>query len=215
MVTNTIQRFIKSLGLKDNFKMKKSIIISSILSILSVGFPKNISNFEFTKDITYNEYKFKEEKNKIMADTISAPYFKIKPYHCSEYVVKSAKHIFDKEYNLEDAWNLRYKNNVISEITNYDDFLDKISKMEIPEGSIIGFYNPHSAYNYRKDFSGKKIKYSHVGLYIGLDSLNNPQIIHQWNKHIEKISLEKLLTDKQLRPIEVISYCDNIINSKK
>lgn len=195
--------------------MKKSIIISSILSILSISIPKSINNYESLNHLNESYCEISEDKNKIMADTILAPYFKIKPYHCSEYVVLSAKKIFDKEYVIEDAWNLRYKNKIISEVTNYNNFLDNLFNGEIPEGSVIGFYNPHSRYNHRKDFSGKKIKYSHVGLYIGLDSLNNPQIIHQWNKNIEKISLEKLLNDKQLKPIEVLSYYDNFCDNKK
>jgi hypothetical protein len=182
-------------------KLKKILLLYSFL----MNFPIQNLNTIDIKNKNNKEYFSTEQKGngEILADTIYLPKIRVKPSHCSEYAVKSAKDIFGKEYIRQNAWNLRYYNKIEKSIENSDSLYSYLSKREFSEGVIIGMYNPHSKYNRKYDFNRKRVKYSHVVLYIGLDSLQNPQFIHQWGRKKEKVGLEGLL-EKGLRPVEVL-----------
>jgi hypothetical protein len=178
--------------------LQKILLLSSVL----LNFlPTSLGSIEGDKINKNKKYSIEtlEVKKEGIEINIEPPFLKVKPNHCARYAIQASNKLFGKEYNYEDAWNLRYSNKILKEIRSFQE----VNWDSIPEGTILGVYNPKSNYNKRKDKKNKKIKYSHVVLYVGNDNKENPWFIHQWGKEIEKISIEGLL-EKKLRPIEII-----------
>jgi hypothetical protein len=122
---------------------------------------------------------------------------------CAAYVRLAAQDLFGKHYNRADAWNLRYKNLVVADVKER---LLKTFSAEgvLRPGMIVGLFNQASRYNHKTDENGDPVRYTHVGLYLGDDTLtNNPQILDQWHNDT-RIQSESALRASGLVPREIL-----------
>ena len=136
------------------------------------------------------------------SENIIIPKYQIKNENCSKYAVLSAKKLFNKNYNPENSWNLRYSNKIISWIKDKEELISLAEDTILKPGMIVGFDNPNSRYKNKTDFRGKKAEYTHVALYLGKNG-KNLQFAHQFGEKIEKINLDELI-DKKLILKEVL-----------
>ena len=123
------------------------------------------------------------------------PHYKTSGKNCSGYVRKAGKKLFGKTFSWTDAWNRRYMEDVVYEFKPENKLaqLDSLKENNILEpGMILGTYFKSSRYNKKRDWHGKKAKYTHVLLYVGKDSTQNHYFMHEWGKKQELISFEGL-----------------------
>ncbi|PIN93907.1 hypothetical protein COU54_01185 [Candidatus Pacearchaeota archaeon CG10_big_fil_rev_8_21_14_0_10_31_24] len=124
--------------------------------------------------------------------------------YCARYARLVAESLFEEKFVPENAWNLRYSNKVVKDLDR-NNLANLIRDGEIKPGMILGIYNPNSLNNLRSDKSGRKIKYSHVGLYLGTNSFGEGLVAHQYIKDtkVESISdleLEGLILKEVIAP---------------
>ena len=141
------------------------------------------------------------------SENIKIPKYRIKNEHCSEYATLSAKKLFNKDYNFDNSWNLRYSNKIISKIKDKEELISLAEDTILKPGMIVGFENPDSRYKNYRDRKGKKAEYTHTSLYLGTNG-KDLQFAHQFGKKIEKISLTELF-DKNLIPKEILDSQKN------
>ena len=182
--------------LGNNFKFSENLFSKDVLNSFWKHDFKNITKEpNALENLIKNDSSFYSEK-------IKAPKYKIKNDHCSEYAVLSAKKLFNKDYNPEHSWNLRYYNKIISEVKNKGELICLAEDAILRPGMIVGFDNPNSRYKNQRDRKGKKAEYTHVSLYLGTNG-KDLQFAHQFGKKIEKINLDELI-NKDLMPKEVL-----------
>lgn len=126
-------------------------------------------------------------------------------FNCSRYARLASKELFGKEYQRADAWNLRYHDKVVQSLgTNTLDNLYDSGTLK--PGMIVGVFNPKSKYNDKLDESGKKVKYTHVILFVGEEKVNGKRELkfaHQFGKNFYLESAQAI-TNRGLSPIEVL-----------
>ncbi len=139
------------------------------------------------------------------SEKINPPIYRLNSDHCSEYALLAARKLFGKEYNWRNTWDLRYKNQVVSEIKNNENILELIINNKLKPGMIVGTKIPNSNYENEIDLEGNKAKYTHVLVYVGINQDNEPEFIHQLGSRIMKSSLLEL-EKKKFIPKEIIGF---------
>lgn len=106
--------------------------------------------------------------------------------YCSGYATRAAERLFGNEFERADAWNLRYRNNILP-----------FSYSDLREGDLIGIFYPKSSHNDRRDEEGNQVSYTHVALYTG-----NREILHNFGGPVRE-NLEDFLerTNSEAREI--------------
>jgi len=154
--------------------------------------------------ILKKDRKFQKKIQEQSSDEISTPYYRLKSNRCSQYALLSARKLFEKEYNWEDAWNLRYSNKVIHKFQKEDSMKDLIIDGKLDQGMLIGIDQPKSVYKNHKDKKGQTVKYTHAILYLGLRDDGRPEFVNQLGRRIERIT-DKDFAKKEFTPKEIIA----------
>ena len=117
---------------------------------------------------------------------------------CSKYVRIALKDIVGLEISTAEAWNQRYN---AERIINFDksNSLERLAE----KGDIIGIENPQSPYRKYLDWTGNTVKYTHVGLYLGLNPEGRGLIAHKYHEETF-VDTPKGLEDRGLRIVEVL-----------
>lgn len=184
------------------------------------------------------EEMVKEQREKIFnlraeeqsSDEIKTPKYsieKVPDNYCSRYANRSAKKIFKKEYEEDDAWDLKYKNSIIdkfkddeiiSDSTIYESIKNKIIDGTLKPGMMVVTKRdlgpkeylkytsyPKKGYKYAgKDEKGNKIEDTHVILYIGINKNKEPEFIHKWVDKTERITIDDFKERKNLKPTYIL-----------
>lgn len=146
----------------------------------------------------------------VQASCFKAPRLGIKnEVGCSEYAVKLANEKFGKDFKKGDAWNLRYRNEVIAPIRGRENLDFLIKEKIISPGMLIGIYYPPSDYLTSKtgknDERGLTRKYTHIAAFTGKCS-GEPMCAHLYKGYMGNVSLSRLF---QLgTPMEVLDHKD-------
>jgi len=147
-----------------------------------VIYKENIINISKPDTLTLKEY----------LQHIRAPKYRLEKESCARYVRKAAETIYRKKYSWGDAWNMMYRNKVVSEIKDSIDIFKLMNTKKMLPGMVMGFKNPHSGNKWKKDDSRKRVKYTHVALYVGVNENFEPEFIHQEGRAIKKSTLRDL-----------------------
>ncbi|MDP3882119.1 MAG: hypothetical protein Q8Q31_04565 [Nanoarchaeota archaeon] len=129
--------------------------------------------------------------------------FKIPPYNCSRYARMAAQDVFGVNYSPGNAWDLKYENDVISEVEGGN--LEKFAETRVLEpGMIVGIFNPQSKYLQEPDKNGNPRKYTHIALYLGQDPEGKPLLVHQYGSNI-RVETYDSLRKKGLEAREILA----------
>ncbi len=162
--------------------------------------------------IIEREKIFNQRIQEQSSDEIEAPQYKTKGSLCSRYARKSTEDLFGKKYFWRNAWDLRYNDKIAHTFNEKQgEKLEKELKELIIDGvltpgSLIGIKQPddQTACENEIDETGKKAKYTHVVLYVGLNDSGEAEFIHQFGRKMEKIT-EKDFEKKKFIPIEILT----------
>jgi hypothetical protein len=161
--------------------------LAALLAVATYGTAKSIKRDEPIRQ----EYR----------DTLQAPLYSIPANHCSRYVRKADKELFNIDVPADDAWNIRNHRGVKTiPLENPDNLYELVDQQTVVPGDIIGTYNPRSAYN--RNPNAMKAGYTHVMLYLG-EKDGHLYFAHQFGDHISRINLRDV-KDKHLMPVEVL-----------
>lgn len=173
---------------------------------------------------------FEQKVEEQSSDGIKTPKYsreKVPDSYCSRYANRSAKKIFKKEYEEDDAWDLKYKNSIIdkfkddeiiSDSTIYESIKDKIIDGTLKPGMMVITKRkmgpkehlkytsyPTKGYKYAgKDEKGNKIEDTHVILYIGINKNKEPEFIHKWVDKTERITIQDFAKRDSLKPTYIL-----------
>jgi len=192
--------------------MKKTFAYLLVLGMLAL--PRIQANVGETPRESFLEKKVKTEKQidlskpdttifKEYIQSIKAPKYRLKSENCAGYARRAAQKLFKKEYSYGDDWDMVYRNKIISEVKDSTDIYKLINQKNLKPGMIIGFKNPHSNHKNKKDEKRKKVTYTHVALYIGVNKNFEPEFIHQEEKTIKKSTLRQMYKS-DYKPIVVL-----------
>jgi hypothetical protein len=142
-----------------------------------------------------------------MQDIPEAPDQDYGSLNCAGYAARTANMKFHKLYVHTDAWDLGYENRVVTQINHPADLVDLVDHNILTPGMLVAFYNPDSWYKDNKDKKRKKVRYTHVAVYAGLENKGKNRgklmFYHQFHSTIETISYQELL-ELGLKPVEII-----------
>lgn len=121
---------------------------------------------------------------------------------CSAYAKRAASQIYGEDYAGGNAWNLRYHNRRVASLSSAT--LESLAQKEIVQpGMLVGIQYPRSRYRNTRDETGRKAKYTHVGVYIGNNKKGQALIAHQFGKKTY-VHTTAQLKRMGLKPIEVL-----------
>ncbi len=158
--------------------------------------------------------KLTEEQN---ADNIKIPYIRTPKSYCARYAVKSAKKLFNKNYNLDDAWNMKYSNPIIYDFENEQDVKEAIIKGKLTPGMLVTSKWPvKNIRRYGKkgfDIANNPIDATHVIEYLGIGrktsyeilNLPEPLFSHQWGNKKEILTQKQFQDNYGLKFIKVLN----------
>ena len=122
---------------------------------------------------------------------------------CSGYLRNSAYKLFEKNYSWGHSWNMKYHNKIVSSANDSSDIYNLIIKEIMKPGMAIGFYNPKSRYKNKKDERGKKVQYTHIALYVGVNEKLEPEFVHLEGFNRMKSNLKRMLL-KEYKPVIIL-----------
>jgi hypothetical protein len=145
-------------------KLKKavcgSLIGLSLLGTLASGSAKSIDSKE--ENVQQRTVVKGKEPN------FNAPVYSesdVPANYCSRYVRYAGEYLFGEKIAEADAWNLRYHGEVIP-INGKS--LDQLADEGVLQpGDVIGMSYPRSSHRKDNDETGHRVKYTHVGIYLG------------------------------------------------
>ena len=123
----------------------------------------------------------------------NAPVYNYPNENCAAYAIRTARDIFHKNFKYSDAWNARYNNRIVTSVKDKTELTDLIEKSVLKPGMIVGVYYPFSNYLNKTDQKGKKVKYTHLAVFAGVNKKNEPVFYHQFRKKETKVTLKKLI----------------------
>jgi LysM repeat protein len=123
---------------------------------------------------------------------------------CAGYSVLTSRDMFNKNMFYAKAWNLRYKNEIVTQVNGNNRLKQIAEDGTLKPGMIVAFYNPHSEFNNKKDEKGKRVKYTHTAVFAGERNDGKLIFYHQYVDRMEKISLEDLGKEYDCSAREVI-----------
>lgn len=158
--------------------------------------------------------KLAEEQN---ADVIKMPYIRTPKSYCARYAIKSAEKLFNKNYNLGNAWDLKYSNPIVYDFDKEEDVKDAIIKGKLTPGMLVTSKWPVK--NIRKygkkgfDIANNPIDATHVIEYIGIGrrtsegflDLPEPLFSHQWGDKKEVLTQKQFQNNYGLKFIKAIN----------
>lgn len=156
---------------------------------------------------------FSPVSTKVNGKSLKVPAYSLKkvpPLHCARYVREAAKDIFNESIPAADAWNLRYSpevQNVVSTNSSALNLESLAHQNNIRQGDMVGIYNPKSRYLNEKDKTGERVKYTHIGLYLGTNDFGEPMIAHQFGRKTLVDSYSDM-TNRGLMPREIMRVKD-------
>ena len=120
---------------------------------------------------------------------------------CSKYVRIALKDIMGIEISANtEAWNQRYNAKRIINLKEAKMSLEKLAE----KGDIIGIENPQSPYRNYLDWTGNTVRYTHSGLYLGVDPEGKGLIAHKYHEETLVETLQDLEKIRGLRIVEVL-----------
>lgn len=142
-------------------------------------------------------------------DTLWIPEYKTKgersvpvsPPNCARYARFTAEDVFGLKYKYDEdiksrkrgAWNYRYYNKIVAhseEGFGREELESFIRENKLQPGMLIGIYNPQSNYNQWKDKTGKKVEYTHIAIFLGLDEFGVPIFANQIGRNTKIVSAD-------------------------
>jgi len=99
-----------------------------------------------------------------------------------------------------EAWNQRYNAKRIINLKEAKMSLEKLAE----KGDIIGIENPQSPYRNYLDWTGNTVRYTHSGLYLGVDPEGKGLIAHKYHEETLVETLQDLEKIRGLRIVEVL-----------
>ena len=120
---------------------------------------------------------------------------KVPPSHCSGCARRVAEDVFGVIHPREHAWNRRYIQETY-EIKDGD-------FGRVRQGDIIGIYYENSSHLNGIDRAGKRVAYTHNGVFVGYNKNGKALIAHQFGRNFY-IDTLKDLEDKGCRVREGI-----------
>lgn len=195
-------------------KLKRNLALSALAIAGLVLTPRLPGRGDYTE----NQPVARVCSSKGIESKLEIPHYsksEVPPFYCSRYVQFAAKDLFGLEYSRSDAWNRRYDDQLVGPITNAE-LKTRASEGKLIPGDIIGFYNPSSSHNQDIDKNGKPVQYTHVMLFVGVDSNGNPQFAHLYGKNTllvgsDYIKEKKLEAREQIRAKGVEKKVERVI----
>ncbi|MEK6892714.1 MAG: hypothetical protein AABX07_00770 [Nanoarchaeota archaeon] len=131
--------------------------------------------------------------------------FKIPPGNCARYAKNVARDVFGLRYDSANAWDLRYKNKIVTSANN-EQLDDLVKRGDLKPGMLVGVYNPKSAHINDLDATGNKVAYTHMIVYLG-KSDGKLRFAHQFKTKFEIFGQDDL-SKRGLEAREVIAPKD-------
>ena len=110
----------------------------------------------------------------------------MRPGYCAGYATRAVEKLFGLKYNKADAWDLRYKNDVLWPKDSNGDYSEYLKL-----GCLIGMFFPRSSYLDEHDSKDHERKYTHIAVFVGFDHEGHPMILHNFRGDVR----QELLSD--------------------
>lgn len=182
-------------------RMLLSALAAGIVGYLSTGFDyKKPETPRVTERIHVNTFSgMKPVKLSVpVYDEKSVP-----ANNCSKYARLAAGDVFGLSLPPAHAWDRRYHDLIVADAE--EGSLESLAQQGVLNpGMVVGIYNPRSLFNVKKDMKGKRVKYTHVGLYLGTNYSGDILIAHKYGSRTEVTDLGTL-ERKGLKVREVLS----------
>ncbi|NCN99257.1 hypothetical protein COU62_01165 [Candidatus Pacearchaeota archaeon CG10_big_fil_rev_8_21_14_0_10_35_219] len=140
-----------------------------------------------------------DDSRKVYVDgrKLDVPVFsniKVPADYCARYVRLAAEQMFDKNYEVANAWGLGDVNRVVSQFED-SSMWQMADKGILQPGMVVGLEFPGSDYADRG-------RYSHVGLMIGVGSYG-PLVAHKFHEQT-RVDSPGEIEGLGLNPVEII-----------
>jgi hypothetical protein len=98
----------------------------------------------------------------------------VPPDYCSRYARLAAEQMFGKKYPKANAWDISKVCSRVANVGNNEELIALAEDGILKPGMIIGLYYPDTEHN------NFEYPYTHVSLFLGLDSRNRPLFAEQF-----------------------------------
>lgn len=134
-------------------------------------------------------------------------FLKMPPGNCARYARNVARDVFGLRYDSANAWDLRYKNKIVTSANN-EQLGDLVERGDLKPGMLVGVYNPKSAHITDLDATGNRVAYTHMVVYLG-KSDGKLRFAHQFKTKVEIFGQDDL-SKRGLEAREVIAPKDYV-----
>ena len=129
-------------------------------------------------------------------------------FRCSQYVRLVGEQLFGKKFSISHAWDRRYSDKLVVSSEDVLPLKKFVESGTLSHGMLIGIYSPGSLFESCVDIRGERARYTHIGIYLGLNEYGEPILAEQYEGSFLFRSENELLR-RGLRPMEIID-CSNI-----